>query len=225
MENEKSTIEKLDQLADFQAQIDYLEMQKRELLDAVKIPDEVLAAQDEANKRRQKLDADALIIQKEIQGVTAQLMSEVVEPELPDEYKAALAAARQQREDIQSQATSRYEQLQKKMAEQKARVDADLQAKTRDVYAHVETRRAEINAEFSGKTDAAQDNIAKLTAEIKADVTREGKTVKGALYQAVYQKGRVTWNTDMLDGMIVAFPELVKARKEGAPSVALRRIG
>ena len=63
-----------------------------------------------------------------------------------------------------------------------------------------------------------------LSAQIKEAVIREEKSVKGEHYHAVYVRGRVSWNSDMLDGMIVAFPALEKARKVGAPSVTIRRI-
>jgi phage host-nuclease inhibitor protein Gam len=106
----------------------------------------------------------------------------------------------------------------------KAKIDADLQAKTADVYTKVYIRRNEIEAEFADKAASVIDNIASLTAEIKAATIQEGKTVKSKFWQAVYVKGRVTWNTDMLDGMCVAFPELLKARKCGEPSVTLRKV-
>lgn len=215
---------KLDMLADMQAQIDLLEMQKRDLLNAVEIPAEVLAAQEEANKARQKADADALAIQKEIRATTELLIAEIVEPELPAEYIEAMAAARAQRDDIQSQAQSRYEQLAKKQAEIKAKIDADLQARVGDIFAQVERRKMEIDAEFSGKAEAARENMDKLTNTIKDEVAQIGHSVKGDYYHAVYVKGRVTWNTDMLDGMIAVIPQLAKARKEGKPSVTLRRI-
>ena len=48
----------LDQLGEWEAQAALLEMDKRRLLDEVKIPDEVLAAQDEANKKRQAIDGE-----------------------------------------------------------------------------------------------------------------------------------------------------------------------
>lgn len=215
---------KLDLLADMQAQIDLLEMQKRDLLNAVEIPAEVLAAQDEANKARQKADADALAIQNEIRATTELLISEIVEPELPAEYIEAMTAARAQRDDIQNQATARLDTLAKKQAELKAKIDADLQARVGDIFAQVERRKMEIDAEFSGKAEAARENMDKLTSEIKDEVAKIGHNVKGNYWHAVYVKGRVTWNTDMLDGMIAVIPQLAKARKEGKPSVTLRRI-
>jgi hypothetical protein len=219
-----NTKEKMDQLSEFEAQRTLLSLKKNELLDQVKVPIEVLAAQDEANKQRQKLDRDALKIQKEIQSWTVELMSEVIDPEMPPEFMEALSKARAQREDIQSQATQRYEALHKKLTEQKVAIDSNLLANVQDVYNQVAQRKDEISAEFGDKAEAIEDNIAKLTAEIKAEVIELGASVKSDFYHAVYVKGRTTWNTDLLDGMIIAFPALEKARKVGAPSVTLRKI-
>ena len=82
----------------------------------------------------------------------------------------------------------------------------------------------EINYEFATQLEALDTNIAALTADIKADVVQGGASVKGAHLQAVYAKGRVSWDSKMLDGLAIAIPEVAKARKEGAPSVSIRNI-
>jgi Asp-tRNA(Asn)/Glu-tRNA(Gln) amidotransferase A subunit family amidase len=173
---------------------------------------------------RQSADSALYAEQKEINDHCRAIVADLVEPELPPEYVEAMAAYHAQVEEINSQASFRFEKARAFTSRIKAQIDADLQAKVADVYAQVENRKAEIIAEFGEKAAAVVDNIAKLTAEIKEAVIAEGKSVKGKAYQAVYVKGRVTWITDMLDGMIVAFPALAKARKEGTPSVTLRRI-
>jgi hypothetical protein len=214
----------LDKLAEYQAQADLLEIQKRELIDAVKVPAEVLAVQDEINKRRQKIEADSLAVQKEIQAETAAQMAAIPDPDLPAEFVAALAAARAKREAIQRDTEGAMNAISNHRAEQMAQLDAELQAKTKQVYAQVEQRKQEIACEFIDKAGAVSDNMSKLTEAIKAATVEAGRSVKGAHYQAVYVKGRITWNTDMLDGLIVAFPALAKARKEGQPSVSIRRV-
>lgn len=83
----------------------------------------------------------------------------------------------------------------------------------------------DIEAEFSGTEQAVCDNIAALEAEIKADVIAEGSTIKGNIFMAVWNKGRVSWDSKLLDGFLMAHPELEKARKVGEPSVTLRRVG
>lgn len=88
----------------------------------------------------------------------------------------------------------------------------------------IKTRLAEIDAEFAGKSDIASDKIASLEAEIKKLVTEKGASVKGEFLHAVFAKGRVTWDTKALDGYVKAHPELTEFRKEGEPSVSLRKV-
>lgn len=83
---------------------------------------------------------------------------------------------------------------------------------------------ADIEAEFSQKAEAVTANIAALEAEIKADVLAAGKTIKGDYLQAVWVKPRVSWDTKTLDGLMIAIPQLAQARKEGAPSVSIRKV-
>mgnify|MGYP003421757813 CR=1 FL=1 len=113
-----------------------------------------------------------------------------------------------------------------RLAEYQAQKDAAMLAKQElidAVYtAEIKSRMAEIEAEFEGKTEGVNANIATLEAEIKAAVVEHGASVKGAVYHAVFSKGRVSWDTKSLDGYAAAHPELMTFRKEGDPSVSLR---
>ncbi|MFA6270311.1 MAG: hypothetical protein WC657_03825 [Candidatus Paceibacterota bacterium] len=100
---------------------------------------------------------------------------------------------------------------------------------TPEILAKVE----EIKAEFQPKYDSLENDQAylaqkaeaeSLIAEIKSDVIAEGKTIKGSRLMAVYAKGRISWDNKGLDGYIVAHPELAQFRKEGEPSVSIRKI-
>jgi hypothetical protein len=217
--------EQLDLLADYQAQIDVINMDKQALLDAVQIPAEVLAAQDEANKRRQKAETEYHTRRKQMQDDAIAKRAAVVMPVLPPEYVAAYEAAQAERAAIQEEFDRMDAAEQKALQDRKAKIDAELTGAVKEVYAQVEQRKAEISAEFAGKTEAANANIARLTAAVKAEVIKAGQTVKGKFLQAVYVKGRTTWNNDMLEGMIAVIPQLEKARKIGEPSITIRRIG
>lgn len=216
--------EQLDQLAEFQAQRDLIEMQKSDLLNSVKIPAEVLAAQEEANKRRQYYDTRLEDIRKEIEARAKAEIEAVPMPELPAKYLRAFDEARQKRAEIQSLCQNDVEAAILQTRETKAKVDAELTAKVGTIYAQVETRKREISDEFGAKVNAVNANIDALTDEIKRAVVAEGHSVKGKVFHAVYAAGRVSWNTDMLDGMVIAFPALEKARKVGQPSVTLRKL-
>lgn len=89
----------------------------------------------------------------------------------------------------------------------------------------VEAALADVDQEFSPLFEAIADRIEKLEAQAKEATLAEGKTVKGGALQAVFSAGRVTWNSDMLDGMIALLPDIAKARKEGKPIITIRKTG
>lgn len=82
-----------------------------------------------------------------------------------------------------------------------------------------------IDAEFNDKQMMVGKEIDEITTEIKYDVVNLGTTVKGAFLMAVYNKARVTWDNKGLEGYMVANPEIVAFRKEGEPTVTIRKIG
>lgn len=81
----------------------------------------------------------------------------------------------------------------------------------------------DIDIEFEEREKVARIRIAELTTLIKDAVVAHGKTVKGDYLMAVRNKGRVSWNTKKLDGFAVAYPALLELRKEGKPSVTIRK--
>lgn len=88
----------------------------------------------------------------------------------------------------------------------------------------IKNKLAEIDAEFAGKSEVASGKAEALEAEIKELVKAGAETVKGNWLMAVWNKGRVTWDTKSLEGYAVAHPELLNLRKEGEPTVTIRRI-
>lgn len=88
----------------------------------------------------------------------------------------------------------------------------------------IKAKLAEIEAEFSGKNEVVLEKISTLENEVKEEVKQKGASVKGQFLHAVFAKGRVTWDTKTLDGLMIAVPQLSQARKEGEPSVSLRKI-
>ena len=88
----------------------------------------------------------------------------------------------------------------------------------------IQARITEIDIEFSGQFNAADAAINALTDEIKADVIQAGESIKGAHLHAIYTKGRVSWDAKACDAYSVAHPEILAFRKEGDPSVSIRKI-
>lgn len=83
----------------------------------------------------------------------------------------------------------------------------------------------EINAEFASRVAVLDEKITILTDEIKKDVIEHGESLKGTYLQAVYMKGRVSWDTKKLEGLMMVIPQVSEARSVGEPSVSIRKIG
>lgn len=120
------------------------------------------------------------------------------------------------------------EQMLDQLAEYRAEQDAIALRKQELIdavlTAEIKARLAEIDAEFQEQIDGASTNIAALESQIKAEVLKAGATVKGSHLMAVWSKGRVSWDTKMLDGMVKLIPQIGEARKEGGPSVSIRKV-
>ena len=110
--------------------------------------------------------------------------------------------------------------------QQQDRLAGDKQALVDQVLTpEVRARLAEIEAEFESKSETAGGKIATLEAEIKADVLAQGETVKGGKFQAVWNKGRQSWDDKGLTAYAEAHPEVMQFRKQGEPSVTIRKVG
>jgi carboxylesterase type B len=213
--------QKLDMLDEFYCQKDSIENEKRALLDEVKIPAEVLAVQQKANEEAQ---AYASKQRKSAEQVRAECAAKLAEIKVPDEVREILARIDHERGLVMSYQREKESEIEQDVEQKRTALFNKAQFDTAKVYAEIEARKKEIAAEFAGKEQAAAENIAKLEAEIKAEVKAFGKSVKGNHFHAVYNKGRITWNTDKMEAWIVDHPFLKDARKEGEPSISIRRI-
>ena len=72
-------------------------------------------------------------------------------------------------------------------------------------------RKAREENEIQAKKLAKQQE--ELDARIRDSVLETQETIKAEHLQAIYCKPRTSWNNDILEGMIIAYPELEKARK------------
>ena len=91
------------------------------------------------------------------------------------------------------------------------------------VPADVRERLKDIETEFAQKEQAASANIESLEAEIKAETIAVGESVRASGLQAVWNKGRLTWDSKGLTSYGESHPEILQFRKEGEPSVTIRR--
>jgi hypothetical protein len=90
--------------------------------------------------------------------------------------------------------------------------------------AEIKARLDEIEAEFAPRMVAVDENIAALEEEIKADVLQNGATVRGTFLRAVWNRGRVSWDTKGIDEYALYHPEVIRYRKQGQPYVSITRV-
>ena len=89
----------------------------------------------------------------------------------------------------------------------------------------IKAQISEVEAEFEPQEDAIKEKSSELETSVRDEVVELGQSVKGIALQAVFMNGRISWDTKGLDGYIVAHPELEQFRKQGNPSVSIRKVG
>jgi hypothetical protein len=88
----------------------------------------------------------------------------------------------------------------------------------------IKARLEEVEVEFAGRIQAVEENITTLEAEIKMDVARHGASVKGTFLRAVWNRGRVSWDTKAMDGYALEHPEILSYRKQGEPYISITQV-
>ncbi|HEX9616494.1 MAG TPA: hypothetical protein VGA03_03710 [Anaerolineales bacterium] len=88
----------------------------------------------------------------------------------------------------------------------------------------IKARLEEIEAEFGTRMEAVEENIALMEEEIKAEVINHGATVKGTFLRAVWNRGRVSWDTRGIERYAQSHPEVLGFRKQGMPYVSITKI-
>lgn len=98
------------------------------------------------------------------------------------------------------------------------------QAAVDDILAPLKADLAEVEIEFAFADEEIARHLALLEETVKANVLRHGASVKATCMQAIYNKGRVSWDSKALTGYSAAHPEILAFRSEGEPSVSLRLV-
>jgi len=83
----------------------------------------------------------------------------------------------------------------------------------------------DVETEFGDILERVSMKYSELETAIKQAVLETGETVKGGAFQAVCNKGRVSWDSKKLEGLMMIVPQLEGARKQGEPYVTLRKVG
>jgi hypothetical protein len=239
----------LDQLADTESQIDVLHLQKRDLLDQVKIPEEIQAIQDKIGQRKREYGQGFERLVASLDEEKAEQLAQIV---IPAEIQKVFEQVQQQRKEVENKIEERKQSAYQSLLNLQKSVDEEMGEQVKQVFAEVAQRKSEIEAEFGEQEERAKDNAESLIAKAKNATEEYGETVRGAYRMAVYTKGRTTWTTDILDDIYFRLNELIKqvqsfvmiqdelsgvsgslkritsdmskARKVGKPSVSIRKI-
>lgn len=101
-------------------------------------------------------------------------------------------------------------------------LDMGYQSRREEIMRPIAHALAGLEAEIEPQADAINARIAALQAQIESAVLRRGATVRGARLQAVFSRGRVTWDTRALVGYAATHPDVLEFQRVGEPSVAIR---
>jgi hypothetical protein len=100
----------------------------------------------------------------------------------------------------------------------------EYEARRAEILRVVQAELEALDAEFQPLLDAAAQRQQALEAEIRGEVLAHGGSIRGAQMQAVYMRGRVTWDTRGLEDYAADNPAVLDFRREGQPSVQLRAV-
>jgi len=112
---------------------------------------------------------------------------------------------------------------------------ADAREAKDDLVAGYESKKAEIlrsiqaelealEAEFAPIIEPADQRVRDLEQEVRDMVLKYGASVKGTRLQAVYAKGRTSWDTRGLSTYALRHPEVLEYQKIGEPSISIRAV-
>lgn len=99
----------------------------------------------------------------------------------------------------------------------------DYESRRAEVLKKVQDELDALEVEFEPALEAAEENAAALEAEIRNDILLRGESLRGSTYQAIYMKGRVSWDAAGMNEYARDHPDVLRYRKEGQPSVSLRK--
>ena len=101
---------------------------------------------------------------------------------------------------------------------------ATLRDERAQTAAALDEQIASLQQERDRLTKDINMDIKAVESEIREAVLGLGHTVKDDVLMAVWNKGRIKWDTKGLDGYAVANPEVGAFRSVGEPSVTIREV-
>jgi len=103
-------------------------------------------------------------------------------------------------------------------------LNVEYQALRAKILAKVQAELDALDEEWFPLTQEARNRVIDVETGIRDTVLAHGSSIKGAKLQAVYNKGRTTWDHKGLTRYALANPTVLGFRKTGQPSVSIRPI-
>lgn len=110
------------------------------------------------------------------------------------------------------------------LADLRLAADTVAQAKQSFIDAILSSVHHKLDA-YDADINALRAEADRVETEVRNAALSLRSTVKGHRLQAVWGKGRTSWDGRLLEGYAIAFPEILKAQKVGEPSVSIRPVG
>jgi len=110
------------------------------------------------------------------------------------------------------------------LKDHQAALELEIADKRKAILALVQIELNHLESEYAEALGKLATAITAKEAAVKAGALEIGATIKGSRLQAVFIKGRVSWDTKALDGYAMAHPEILPLRSRGEPSISIRVI-
>ena len=81
----------------------------------------------------------------------------------------------------------------------------------------------EISLAFFHREQSLEIEMNFLEEQVKNEVLQKKESTSGVFLQAIFNRGRVSWDSKKLDGFSVLHPEILNFRKAGKPFVSIRK--
>lgn len=82
----------------------------------------------------------------------------------------------------------------------------------------------DIEAEFSDKQVSAKDRRNAMEILVRNGVVGLGQSVVANRLQAVFTKGRYSWDKKVFDKLVKKYPEIEEIRTQGDPFVSIKKV-
>jgi predicted nucleic acid-binding Zn-ribbon protein len=105
--------------------------------------------------------------------------------------------------------------------DQRQAVSQERDALKEVIMAPVKEQLSDLEEEFSSRFESIDKELMDLYPEIETATLKQGETVQTDEYQAIFKKGRETWNPKLLEGYAKDHPAVLSCKVTGEPSVSI----